>query len=105
MPFPKAFFGIGIATICILVGPTLLLNILKDPPAVEEARRARFAKQEALIQAQRQRKIEAFAEKVVDEQEKSTPIYGRPQGHLEEVIGSTEKATAWEKLREENRRR
>ena len=105
MPIPKRIWAIGIGTFCIIIGPTVFINILGDPPAVEEARRVRRAKRQAEIQAQKERQIEAYAEKVIDEQEKNSPIYGRLQGHLEETTGPAQEATAWEKLREENQRK
>ena len=96
-------FGFFIAALCL--GPTFLLNVLKDPPAVQQARMAKWAKREKEIQEQQERQLEAYADKVIEEEEKNAPIYEQPRGHLQEAIGKAPKPTAWEKLREDNQRR
>ena len=101
--YPKISFGVFVAALCI--GPTLFLNVLKDPPAVQEARMAKWAKREKEIREQQERQLEAYADKVIEEEEKNAPIYEQPRGHLKEAIGRAPNPTAWEKLREENQRK
>ena len=99
----KIIFGAFLA--CVLIAPTFLLNVLKDPPAVQEARMAQWAKREKEIRQRLERQLESYADEAIEKEEKNAPIHEQPRGHLEEATRGGPHQTAWERLREESRKK
>lgn len=61
-------------------GIVLFNSVLKDPPAIEEARAERWRKHKAAQQKARERALEEMAERVV-ERENMEMSSGTPRGH------------------------